>query len=138
MPLPHDTTEVTYTTTELRLAEVEARVCQAEKDISNLMRRSDVLEREVVRLRGLFVAKRTPPPMERGMTFFANGDAVPSKSTTDLLDGDIYAFGDAPFRFSKNKSGYNLGRGVQLHEGRVDSELRRDFVAPNDFFWLEL
>lgn len=108
-----------------------SRVCSLESGAAHT-------NRELSRLRALFVAKRTPHVMERGMTFFAAGDAVPSKSTTDLQEGDIYAFGDVPLRFTKNTTGHQLHRGDRIMNGVVDSELRHDFVAPNDFFWLEL
>jgi hypothetical protein len=94
------------------------------------------------RLEARLKASTSAPPMDRGMTFFATGDPIPSHSATDLIDGKIWVFvdgkNDRPLRFTKNVEGRALKKGERIYAGVVDSELRQPEVGANNFFWLEI
>ncbi len=119
---------VTYQTVVDRLAEAEQRI--------------QAIELSYNRLEARLRASTSAPPMDRGMTFFAAGDPIPSHSATDLIDGKIWVFvdgkNDRPLRFTKNVEGRALKKGERIYAGAVDGELRQADVPANNFFWLEI
>ncbi len=100
------------------------------------------LEQKYERLEARMRASSTAKPMDRGMTFWPEGDPIPSHGINDLLDGKVWIFREdhkeVPLIFTKNKTGRALLRGECLDGRVVDSQLRFSHVAPNNFFWLEL
>lgn len=105
--------------------------------------RLDHLEAQLAKALAMMSAETTPAPMDRGMTLFPAGDAIPSKSHHDLLDGKIWILRErdntkVPLRLTKNLSGKAMLRGEEWLGGKVDRELRQDTVQPNDFFYLEI
>jgi hypothetical protein len=117
----------------------EARLMER---LTNAERRIEKIELSYNRLEARLKASTSAPPMDRGMTFFAVGDPVPSHSATDLIEGKIWVFidgkNDRPLRFTKNVEGRPLKKGEAIYGGKVDSELRHLYVDCNNFFWLEI
>jgi hypothetical protein len=100
------------------------------------------LEKAVERLHKIFAAEKTSPPMDRGMTFYPTGDAVPNRGPADTMAGFVFLLKEngknVPLQFTKNDTRNFLPRGEAFKGGVVDTKLRVDEVPPNDFFYLEI
>ena len=111
-------------------------------DLTRLTERVNLIELAYNRLEARIRASTSAAPMDRGMTFFAEGDPIPSHSQTDLIEGKVWVFldgkNDRPLRFTKNVENRPLLKGERIYAGNVDSQLRSASVPVNNFFWLEV
>lgn len=109
------------------------------KLLFDAMRRIDVLEKAVRRLEGASKSEKTAPIIDRGMAYYAEGDSVPSRgSPAEYYVGKTWLIDGVPLTLMKNDSGRMLKPGEEFKGGKVDSLLRFESVAPNNFFYVEV
>lgn len=104
----------------------------------DLRPRVEALEAAIKRLESRAIAEKGAAPMDRGMKLYPEGDPIPSKSGSDLMDGRTYIVDGVPLAFVKNTSGRALCAGEGYRTGRIDTQLRTQFVEPNNFCYLEI
>ena len=97
------------------------------------------LEKTVKRLEARVKSEHTAPILDRGMTYFSEGDPIPSRgSVAEYQEGKIWIIDGQPLAFVKNDSGRSLQKGDKLKGGTVDSQLRFEVVSPNNFCYIEI
>jgi hypothetical protein len=118
-----------------------AAILQLGKTCCKIDARIESLEKRMVKAeRDALLARCKPSltaPFDRGCTRFM-GDYPKHDQEAEAYIGKLWELQGTPLKFAKNDTNRALTRGERLDTGTVDTELRRDFVPPNDYYWLEI